>query len=79
MITMDIDELDISPEVKRGLADRGFTEMFPIQEQAIPPMLEGANIIGQAKTGTGKTAAFGVPRADPGAGGSDRRRPLQLR
>lgn len=58
---MNFDELDISPEVKRGLADRGFEEMFPIQEQAIPPMLEGANIIGQAKTGTGKTASFGVP------------------
>lgn len=61
MITMDFDELNISPELKRGLADRGFKEMFPIQEQAIPRMLEGANIIGQAKTGTGKTASFGVP------------------
>jgi ATP-dependent RNA helicase DeaD len=58
---LNFDELDISPEVKRGLADRGFKEMFPIQEQAIPRMLEGGNIIGQAKTGTGKTAAFGVP------------------
>jgi ATP-dependent RNA helicase DeaD len=58
---MNFDELDISPEVKRGLADRGFKEMFAIQEQAIPMMLEGVNIIGQAKTGTGKTASFGVP------------------
>jgi ATP-dependent RNA helicase DeaD len=52
---------EISDEVKRGLADRGFEEMFPIQEQAIPQMMDGRNIIGQAKTGTGKTAAFGVP------------------
>ncbi|HUS78293.1 MAG TPA: DEAD/DEAH box helicase [Patescibacteria group bacterium] len=58
---MKFDELKISPEVKRGLADRGFDEMFPIQEMAIPVMLEGKNVIGQAKTGTGKTAAFGVP------------------
>ena len=61
MITMNFDELDISPEVKRGLVDCGFKEMFLIQEQAIPRMLEGVNIIGQAKTGTGKTASFGVP------------------
>ena len=54
-------ELDISDEVKRGLTDLGFTEMFPIQEQAMLSMLKGKNVIGQAKTGTGKTAAFGVP------------------
>ena len=58
---MNFEELSISDEVKRGLADQGFTGMFPIQEQAIPRMLEGRNVIGQAKTGTGKTAAFGVP------------------
>jgi ATP-dependent RNA helicase DeaD len=58
---LKFEELLISPELKRGLADRGFGEMFPIQEQAIPRMLEGGNVIGQAKTGTGKTAAFGVP------------------
>lgn len=51
----------ISPEVKQSVADLGFTELFPIQEQAIPPMLKGRNVIGQAKTGTGKTAAFGIP------------------
>jgi len=58
---MKFEELPISPEVKRGIADLGFTEMFPIQEHAIPPLLKGRNVIGQAKTGTGKTAAFGVP------------------
>jgi ATP-dependent RNA helicase DeaD len=58
---MNFSELDISSEVKRGLEDRGFKEMFPIQEQAIPLLLKGRNVIGQAKTGTGKTAAFGVP------------------
>jgi len=58
---MDFKDLLISSEVKKGLVDRGFKEMFPIQEQAIPPMLEGKNIIGQARTGMGKTASFGVP------------------
>ncbi|MFP3951658.1 MAG: DEAD/DEAH box helicase [Candidatus Bathyarchaeia archaeon] len=58
---MKFDELQISDEVKRALSDLGFDEMFPIQEEAIPPMLEGRDVIGQAKTGTGKTAAFGVP------------------
>ena len=55
------DELPISVEVKRGVADLGFTEMFPIQERAIPLLLEGRDVIGQAKTGTGKTAAFAIP------------------
>jgi len=54
-------DFPISPEVKQGIADLGFTETFPIQEQAIFPMLKGRNVIGQAKTGTGKTVAFGVP------------------
>ncbi len=58
---MNFEELQINPDVKKGIAELGFTEMFPIQEQAIPKMLKGRNVIGQAKTGTGKTAAFGVP------------------
>jgi ATP-dependent RNA helicase DeaD len=58
---MNFEELPISAEVRRALAELGFTDMFPIQEQAIPRMLKGLNVIGQAKTGTGKTAAFGVP------------------
>ena len=58
---MKFNELEISQEIKKGLADLGFTEMFPIQTQAIPMMLKGRNVIGQAKTGTGKTAAFGIP------------------
>ncbi len=61
MIDMNFEDLPVSDEVKKGIAELGFKEMFPIQEQAIPKMLEGRNVIGQAKTGTGKTAAFGVP------------------
>ncbi len=58
---MKFSKLPISKELKKGLKELGFDEMFPIQEKAIPLMLEGKNVIGQAKTGTGKTAAFGVP------------------
>ncbi|MBS7631287.1 DEAD/DEAH box helicase [Candidatus Bathyarchaeota archaeon] len=58
---MRFEELPISLAVKRGLKDREFTDLFPIQKATIPLLLNGRNVIGQAKTGTGKTAAFGVP------------------
>ena len=55
-------------EVLKSIDELGFEELFPIQAQAIKPLLEGKDVIGQAQTGTGKTAAFGVPmveRLDP--------------
>ncbi len=55
------EELPIKGEIVRGLRELGFQETFPIQAAAIGPLLEGRDVIGQAKTGTGKTAAFGVP------------------
>jgi ATP-dependent RNA helicase DeaD len=54
-------DLPLKAEVLKGLDDLGFEELFPIQAQAICPLLEGKDVIGQAQTGTGKTAAFGVP------------------
>jgi len=51
----------LSPEVALAIEDMGFEAATPIQEAAIPHMLEGKDIIGQAQTGTGKTAAFGIP------------------
>jgi len=62
------EELPLSPQVMKAVEDLGFKEVFPIQAQAIQPLLEGKDIIGQAQTGTGKTAAFGIPmieRLDP--------------
>lgn len=53
-------ELGIRKYLK-NLESAGFTEPFPIQEAAIPPLLAGKDVIGQAQTGTGKTAAFGLP------------------
>ncbi len=48
-------------EVLRSIKELGFESLFPIQAQAIIPLLEGKDVIGQAQTGTGKTAAFGIP------------------
>src|SRR5919198_3411050 len=53
--------LGLSDPVLRALRDVGYESPSPIQEQAIPPLLEGRDVIGQAQTGTGKTAAFGLP------------------
>lgn len=58
----------LDPRILRAIREMGFTRMSPIQEQAIPNLLEGKDIIGQAQTGTGKTAAFGIPliqKVDP--------------
>src|SRR6185312_9235307 len=54
-------ELGLSEQTLRALRDVGYEAPSPIQEQAIPPLLEGRDVIGQAQTGTGKTAAFGLP------------------
>ena len=55
------EEFPLRDEIVRSLTELGFREMFPIQAAAIGPLLEGKDVMGQAKTGTGKTAAFGVP------------------
>src|SRR3954468_9463087 len=54
-------ELGLSAPQLAALDDVGYSSPSPIQEEAIPPMLEGRDIIGQAQTGSGKTAAFGLP------------------
>ncbi len=61
MSRLKFNEIDLSVEIQRSVSEMGFEEMSPIQEQAIPVVLSGKDIIGQAQTGTGKTAAFGIP------------------
>ncbi|MCM1570158.1 MAG: DEAD/DEAH box helicase [Roseburia sp.] len=51
----------LDSRIVRAIREMGFEKLSPIQEQAIPSLLEGKDIIGQAQTGTGKTAAFGIP------------------
>lgn len=59
--TVYFDELDVSDEVLDALEDMGFEKCTPIQAQAIPPSIEGRDILAVAQTGTGKTAAFLLP------------------
>ncbi len=54
-------DLGLSPDIQQALDELGFEDPTPIQEQAIPELLAGHDVIGQAQTGTGKTAAFGLP------------------
>jgi ATP-dependent RNA helicase DeaD len=58
---MNFNEFDFHPEIAKGVKIAGFKEPSPIQELAIPLVLEGRDLVGQAHTGTGKTAAFGLP------------------
>ena len=58
---MKFNELNLSADLLAEIEKAGFVEASPIQEQTIPLALEGKDVIGQAQTGTGKTAAFGLP------------------
>jgi len=58
------EELNCSEEIKKAVKDMGFEETTPIQTLSIPLVLEGKDVVGQAQTGTGKTAAFGIPAID---------------
>ena len=62
-------ELGLEPSILEAIHDVAYESPTPIQEQAIPPLVEGRDVIGQAQTGSGKTAAFGLPMlqyVDPG-------------
>ncbi|MFW5730422.1 MAG: DEAD/DEAH box helicase [Desulfonatronovibrionaceae bacterium] len=61
MDTRKFESLNLSKETLRGIKEMGFEETSPIQARAIPSILQGQDLIGQAQTGTGKTAAFGIP------------------
>ncbi|MDR0880050.1 MAG: DEAD/DEAH box helicase [Clostridioides sp.] len=55
------EDLQVNEDIKKAISEMGFEEPSPIQAQSIPMILEGKDIIGQAQTGTGKTAAFSIP------------------
>lgn len=61
MEKLEFKELNISPEIEKAVQDMGFEEASPIQSLAIPKILAHKDVTGQAQTGTGKTAAFGIP------------------
>ncbi len=65
---MNFEEMCLDPRIMRAVTEMGFEQASPIQAQSIPIAMEGKDMIGQAQTGTGKTAAFGIPllqRVDP--------------
>ena len=68
MEAVRFEELGLCPQILRAIQEMGFEEATPIQGQAIPVVMSGVDVIGQAQTGTGKTASFGIPllmRVDP--------------
>ena len=68
METVRFEEMGLSEEIQKAVRYMGFEEASPIQAKAIPEMISGIDLIGQAQTGTGKTAAFGIPileKVDP--------------
>lgn len=71
MYTETFEHMELKPRLLQMIAGKGFAIPTPIQVKAIPPALTGRDVMGQAQTGTGKTAAFGIPmlnRAVPGRG-----------
>ena len=68
METVRFEEMGLSEEIQKAVRYMGFEEASPIQAKAIPAMISGIDLIGQTQTGTGKTAAFGIPileKVDP--------------
>src|SRR5690606_25676916 len=61
---MSFDQLPLSQPMRDAIAAAGFTAPTPIQAGTIPPLLEGRDVLGQAQTGTGKTAAFAIPLSE---------------
>lgn len=54
-------EFKLAPKIQNGIAAAGYLKPTLVQERTIAPLINGADVIGQAKTGTGKTAAYGLP------------------
>lgn len=71
-------DFGLDPQIVRALNEMGFEEATPIQEQTIPAALQGKDLIGQAQTGTGKTAAFGIPLIERSAVGQQQPQSLVL-
>jgi ATP-dependent RNA helicase DeaD len=61
MTDVNFAQLSLAPELLRALSEAGYEQPSPIQAECIPPLLEGRDLLGQAQTGTGKTAAFSLP------------------
>jgi superfamily II DNA/RNA helicase len=60
-MTTEFSELNLLPQLVQAVTERGYAAPMPIQSEIIPVMITGRDVIGQAKAGTGKTAAFALP------------------
>ena len=76
---MSFQNLGLNESLKRALADKGYSDATPIQTKAIPPLLQGRDLLGIAQTGTGKTAAFMLPSIQRLVAANERPRPRACR
>ncbi|MFL5431128.1 MAG: DEAD/DEAH box helicase [Myxococcales bacterium] len=76
--TTSFADLPLSEELRRGIADRGYVQPTPVQAAVIGPILAGRDLICRSKTGTGKTAAFGIPLLERIPGGTRKASALVL-
>lgn len=60
-VNMEFEKLDCSDSTKNAIKDMGFTKMTEVQARTIPPLMAGRDVLGAAKTGSGKTVAFLIP------------------
>ena len=70
---MTFNELNLSAPLLKAVSEAGYETPSPIQASAIPPVLEGRDLMGCAQTGTGKTAAFALPMLDRLSGAAPRK------
>ena len=76
--TTSFADLPISDELRKGISERGYTSPTPVQAAVFAPILEGRDMIVRSKTGTGKTAAFGIPLLERIAAGTRKASALVL-
>ena len=74
---MTFQELGLIPPILAALREQGYTAPSPIQEKAIPPALQGRDLLGCAQTGTGKTCAFSAPILQRLSAAPEKKHPLR--
>src|SRR3954470_11720797 len=76
--TSSFEDLPLSDELRKGIAERGYEQPTPVQTAVFGPIMAGRDVICRSKTGTGKTAAFGIPLLERIPGGTRKASALVL-